>query len=63
MRRRTQPNTQVLHNPVYAGAYVYGKTHQERYIDDHGQLRKRVRKLPRSKWQGLIPDHHPGYID
>ena len=24
---------------------------------------KRVRKLPRSEWQVLIPDHHPGFID
>jgi Recombinase zinc beta ribbon domain len=23
----------------------------------------RVRKLPRSEWQVLIPDHHPGFID
>ena len=30
----------VLTNPVYAGAYVYGKTRQERYVDEAGQLRE-----------------------
>ena len=53
----------VLTNPVYAGAYVYGKTRQERYVDQAGQLRKRLRRLPRSEWEVLIPDHHEGYID
>ena len=28
-----------------------------------GARRKRVRQLPRSEWQVLIPDHHPGFID
>src|SRR5499425_616244 len=32
----------VLSNPVYAGAYVYGKTRYERYIDDTGRVRRRV---------------------
>jgi len=54
---------QVLTNPVYAGAYVYGKTRQETVLDEQGVRRKRVRKLPRSQWQVLIPDHHPGFID
>jgi DNA invertase Pin-like site-specific DNA recombinase/predicted DNA-binding transcriptional regulator AlpA len=54
---------QVLTNPVYAGAYAYGKSRHERYIDDQGVLRKRVRNLPRSEWAVLIPEHHPGYID
>src|SRR5258705_8909945 len=25
--------------------------------------RKRLRRLPRSEWQVLIPEHHPGFID
>jgi len=53
----------VLTNPVYAGAYVYGKTRHERYVDEHGEVRKRVRKLPQSEWGVLIRDHHQGYID
>jgi len=53
----------VLTSPVYAGAYAYGKTRHERYIDEQGQVRKRVRKLPQSEWSVLIRDHHQGYID
>ena len=32
---------QVLTNPFYAGVYVYGKTHQQRYVDEGGRVRKR----------------------
>jgi len=52
----------VLTNPVYAGAYVYGKTRQERYVDQAGRVRKRTRHLPRSEWAVLIPGHHDGFI-
>ena len=53
----------VLSNPVYAGAYCYGKTRQERYVDEHGVLKTRLRRLPQSQWAVLIRDHHEGYID
>ena len=54
----------VLVNSVYAGAYVYGKSRSERYVDEQtGELRKRVRRLPRSEWSVLIPEHHEGFID
>jgi DNA invertase Pin-like site-specific DNA recombinase len=53
----------VLSNPVYAGAYVYGKTRHETILDASGACKKRVRHLPRSEWQVLIPDHHAGFID
>src|SRR5437660_4307594 len=54
---------QVLTNPVYAGAYAYGKSHRERYVDNQGRLRKRTRLLPMPEWPVLLPEHHPGYID
>jgi DNA invertase Pin-like site-specific DNA recombinase len=54
---------EVLVSPVYAGAYVHGKTRIERYVDGQGQVRRRRRKLPRSEWGVLILDHHDGYID
>ena len=53
----------ILTNPVYAGAYTYGKTKYERYIDEHGAVRKRIRHLPMDRWAVLIPDHHLGFID
>jgi hypothetical protein len=36
----------ILTNPVYAGTYTYGKTKYERYVDEHGAVRKRIRHLP-----------------
>ena len=53
----------VLSNPVYAGAYAYGKSRQERYVDEAGRLRKRTQHLPLAQWRVLIKDHHPGFID
>jgi DNA invertase Pin-like site-specific DNA recombinase len=53
----------TLSHPAYAGAYVYGRTRKERYLDPGGVLRQRSRRLPRDQWEVLIPDHHPGFID
>ena len=53
----------ILTNPVYAGAYCYGKTRRERYVDAQGQIKRRIRRLPPTEWAVLIPDHHPGYIE
>src|SRR3974390_42518 len=54
---------QVLTNPVYAGAYVYGKTRTEMTLEPSGSRRKRIKRLPRDQWQVLIKEHHRGYID
>jgi len=53
----------VLSNPVYAGAYVYGKTRNERYVDEQGTVRKRIRHLPKEEWSVFLPEHHEGFID
>ncbi len=53
----------ILTNPVYAGAYVYGKSRHERVLDQDGKIKRRSRKLPQSQWAVLIHDHHEGYID
>jgi DNA invertase Pin-like site-specific DNA recombinase len=53
----------VLTNPVYAGAYAYGRTRQETVLNAAGKHKKRLRHLPRAEWQVLIPQHHPGFID
>ena len=54
---------QGLTNPVYTGAYVYGRTRHEIVLDATGGRKKRVRHLPRAERQVLIPEHHPGFID
>jgi hypothetical protein len=53
----------ILTNPVYAGAYVYGKTRHERVLDEEGKIKRRSRKLPPSQWAVLIHEHHVGFID
>lgn len=39
----------VLTNPVYAGAYAYGKSRRERYFDEDGTLKQRMCRLPRTE--------------
>lgn len=50
---------QVLHNPRYAGAFVYGRTRTRR-LPDGGTS---VIRLPKSDWQFVMPGMHHGYID
>jgi DNA invertase Pin-like site-specific DNA recombinase len=62
-----EPTYQAVHkiltHPMYAGAYVFGKTKYERFVDEHGVLRTRRRALPPDQWQVLITGHHGGYTD
>ena len=51
----------ILTNPVYAGAYAYGRKRVERRVID-GQVRERVRRTPREEWHVCIEGHHPGYV-
>jgi len=53
----------VLTNPAYAGAYAYGKTRQERHVDESGSVHRRRRRLAPSQWEVLIPEHHEGFLD
>lgn len=55
----------TLHHPVYAGAYVFGRSETRRDLDPENPHRLRIRHgLRRStdQWPVLIRDHHPGYI-
>lgn len=52
----------LLKNPIYAGAYAYGKTKR---IVEIREGRKHIKKgilLPQSQWRVLIRDHHEAYI-
>jgi DNA invertase Pin-like site-specific DNA recombinase len=53
----------ILTNPVYAGAYTYGKTRCEHFVDEQGIIKKRIRHLPITEWAVLLPEHHPGFIN
>src|SRR3984885_6324932 len=52
----------MLRNPMYAGAYAFGKTESRTKVVD-GRARKSEGhvKAPEA-WTVLILDHHPGYI-
>jgi DNA invertase Pin-like site-specific DNA recombinase len=50
---------QVLHNPRYAGAFVYGRT-RVRHLPDGSTT---VIKIARAEWQFVMPGMHQGYID
>ncbi|MEE8300828.1 MAG: recombinase family protein [Candidatus Tectomicrobia bacterium] len=53
----------ILHNPCYAGAYVWGQRHTELAVVE-GKLAKRTGKVQRSEdCRVFLPDHHEGYID
>src|ERR1700688_877014 len=53
----------VLKNPVYAGAYAYGRSKTTVRLDaGQKQVRRQVRRR-REDWAVLILDHHEGYID
>ena len=49
---------EVLHNPRYAGAYVFGRRRQRR--TGTGKLEHRI--VPRDEWIVFIPAAHSGYI-
>jgi DNA invertase Pin-like site-specific DNA recombinase len=49
---------QVLHNPRYAGAFVFGRHRQHRSPDG----RMSFLPLPRDQWHTVLLDAHPGYI-
>jgi DNA invertase Pin-like site-specific DNA recombinase len=48
----------TLHNPRYAGAFVYGR--RRGTISANGK--NSCQPLPRDQWTALIPGAHPGYI-
>lgn len=52
----------LLTNPCYAGAFVFGRTRTDKHLDEAGRLVTRTRQVPRDQWQVLICEHHPGFV-
>ena len=50
---------QILHNPRYAGAFVYGRSH----MACNAQLQAVQRAVKQQDWKVLIRDAHAGYIN
>jgi DNA invertase Pin-like site-specific DNA recombinase len=52
----------ILTNPVYGGAYAFGRTKTRTQIVN-GRARKTTgHPRPLREWMVLIRDHHPGYV-
>lgn len=53
---------QILHNPLYAGAYAFGrKTQRTRIVDGRARKVSGLDK-PQEEWNVLLRDNHAGYI-
>ena len=53
----------MLTNPVYGGAYAYGKTERTHQVTKAENERKRHRRKPRDQWLALDPRAHEGYVE
>jgi DNA invertase Pin-like site-specific DNA recombinase len=45
----------LLTNPAYAGAFVYGRTRQRKTVEADGQIRTQTEPLPLSEWRVACP--------
>ena len=52
----------LLTNPIYAGAYAFGRTCRRVSTRDGRKRVVRGYRRAQSDWEVLIPDHHEGYI-
>ncbi len=52
----------MIENPIYGGAYAYGKTCAATGYDDAG-IQIKSRRKPRGEWLALMPGRHEGYVD
>ena len=52
----------ILHNPSYAGMYVYGRYHDNKTVTPEGIYIHHIVRLPQDQWSVCINGHHQGYI-
>jgi Recombinase/Recombinase zinc beta ribbon domain len=57
----------ILHNPFYAGAYVYGQIRQTKTVQTQASAlidapKKRLTRLKPADWPIVLLDQHPGYF-
>ena len=53
----------ILTNPIYAGAYAYGRSKTVRRLEAGQKRVVRQLRRRREEWSILILNHHEGYID
>lgn len=51
----------MIENPIYGGAYAYGKSRAATGYDG-AAMRSRSRRKARDEWLALIPGSHEGYV-
>ena len=52
----------IVENPIYGGAYFYGRSCVATGYDPKGVIRPRSRRRARAEWLALIPGAHEGYV-
>lgn len=55
----------ILHHPIYAGAYAFGRQETLKSLNPENPGQLQVRRTPRKGWKAwpvLIHDHHPALI-
>jgi DNA invertase Pin-like site-specific DNA recombinase len=52
----------ILTNPVYAGAYAFGRTTNRVSVEEGRKRVRRGMRRPLSEWDVLLKDQHEGYI-
>jgi DNA invertase Pin-like site-specific DNA recombinase len=54
----------ILHNPFYAGAYVYGrtKTRKQTLPGEELRIKGHTRQVKQEDWPIVLRDVHPGYV-
>lgn len=53
---------EILRHPIYAGAYVFGRTGQRTQVLDGRARKSNGHSKPMPAWNVLLKEHHPGYI-
>jgi DNA invertase Pin-like site-specific DNA recombinase len=53
---------QILRHPIYAGAYVFGRTANRTQVVGDRARKTTGHSKPMSAWNVLLRDHHAGYI-
>src|SRR5438067_4677441 len=54
----------ILHSPLYAGAYVYGRTKFRRHTlpGEEPRIKGRTRRVNQEDWPIVLRDAHPAYL-
>lgn len=52
----------IVDNPMYCGAYVWGRTQVVTQLGEDGRPRRVLRRRPKGQYEVLLYDHHEGYV-